>query len=121
MTDKELLELAAKAAGISLEWDGEPKDWLPMYYKGKTYHIFNPLEDDCDALRLESKLRLEIEHGSLLDNNLYVRVFRSGIEIVCDPTSVIEEFEDESGRISATRRAITRAAAEIGKSMKAKP
>lgn len=52
LIDRELLELAAKAAGISLEWDGPPDKWQPMYYRGKTYHSFDPRNDDGDALRL---------------------------------------------------------------------
>ena len=58
MNDRELLERAAKAAGIELEWDGPPANWRPMYYQGKTYHGWNPLADDGDALRLAVKLGL---------------------------------------------------------------
>ena len=61
MNDKELLELAAKAAGIRLEWDGDPEIWSPIYYDGKTYHAFNPLTDDADALRLAVKLDMNVE------------------------------------------------------------
>ena len=57
MNDKELLELAAKAAGIELfSWseiaNGYKTD-TPMEY-------WNPLTDDGDALRLAVKLRIEI-------------------------------------------------------------
>lgn len=51
MNDKELLELAAKAAGILLEWDGDPNEWQPMYYDGKTYHIFNPSKEELAIVR----------------------------------------------------------------------
>lgn len=98
-TDRELLELAAKAAGYRLEWDGSPDKWQPMYYEGKTYHQFDPLTDDGDALRLAVKLGLftvpEFFH------------FRS-----------LERFAgQDSDEYTATRRAIVRAAAAIGKAM----
>ena len=52
MTDRELLELAAKACGY---WSNEYKcvDKLP--------HLgWNPLTDDGDALRLAVKLRIRV-------------------------------------------------------------
>lgn len=63
MTDRELLELAAKAAGYRLEWDGHPDQWQPIYYEGKTYHSFNPLTDDGAALRLAHSLEMTLETG----------------------------------------------------------
>lgn len=38
----ESLKLLARLAGKRLEWDGDPRDWQPMYYEGKTYHSFDP-------------------------------------------------------------------------------
>ena len=102
--DRELLEAAAKAAGVELEWDGPPDIWQPMYYQGKTYHGWNPLADDGDALRLAVKLRL-----SHLWQHDWLMVYRGD-------DSVRER--DLSDPLAATRRAIVRAAAEIGRSMK---
>jgi hypothetical protein len=125
MTDRELLEAAAKAAGI--EYD--PKHSKPHPISGAfwglwlVYHdeptqyarrYFNPLTDDGDALRLAVKLRLDIDNGSPSDGNRYVCAYRCGIAMVRDPVSEIEEIEDECQRLAATRRAIVRAAAEIG-------
>lgn len=99
MTDRELLEAAAKAAGIfDLRFDN----------KGVAYrnvHIeWNPLTDDGDALRLAVKLGLTI--------NPYKRgIFVSRDE---DEPVITEEWADDP--YAATRRAIVRAAAEIGKS-----
>ena len=109
MTDRELLELAAKAAGITLEWDGNPDDWMPMYYKGKTYHGWNPLDDDVDALRLAVQLRLMIAWDRWNDNDYVCIRHRDldeeiGIQIDQDPNKTV-------------RRAIVRAAAEIGRAM----
>ena len=58
MDDRELLELAAKAAGINLLWRrGHP-------YRG-TNNVrqdeWNPLTDDGDALRLARDLLLKID------------------------------------------------------------
>jgi len=51
MTDRELLELAAKAAGI--------EDWWPDSSASARNNIFwNPIQDDGDALRLAVKLDL---------------------------------------------------------------
>jgi hypothetical protein len=92
MTDRELLELAAKAAGIHFtkldDWDAKP---------------WNPLTDDGDALRLAVKLGLQISEG-------VAEVWQDGKEEGYF-------FEDGENRYAATRRAITRAAAEIGKTL----
>jgi hypothetical protein len=97
MNDRELLELAAKAAGTyyveSESWD-ENAGW-------------NPLTNDGDALRLAVKLRFKIYHGELgaiVERKRYSREW-------------IGEADDDScgDRYAATRRAIVRAAAEVGK------
>ena len=97
MTDRELLELAAKAAGIEIKhWIGsEPfsPDW-------------NPLTDDGDALRLAVKLKLDV----LTDCLDGVCISSAQLEEQCEP--------DLGDPYAATRRAIVRAAAEIGKEMK---
>lgn len=93
MTDRELLELAAKAAGYPHEWHGEiqietdhePRKW-------------NPLTDDGDALRLAVTLQLDIE-------------FLNG------DTHVLNACEGGPDKLAQTRRAIVLAAAEIGKGM----
>ena len=60
MTDRELLERAAKAAGISIvSWlqDGYP---LVEDERGKRYG-WSPLVFDSDALRLAVKLRIGVQ------------------------------------------------------------
>ena len=102
MNDRELLELAAKAAGVYLEWDGPPTQWQPMYYQGKTYHSWNPLTDDGDALRLAVKLGLWVYCGKNISVDWNGKLFE-------------EPIGDDP--YAATRRAIVRAAAEIGRTM----
>lgn len=112
-TDRELLEFAAKAAGI----DG----WYEVGYLTfikRTGGPWRPLDDDGDALRLAVKLRLSIDHNHPADQQRWVAADRNGCEGCYAPVSCVEDgFEDESQRSSATRRAIVRAAAEIGKAM----
>ena len=103
MTDKELLELAAKAAGLELDWDVPPKS-PPWVFTGEgedrvPAYQWNPLTDDGDALRLAVKLRLTPHiDGNLTD---------------CEDCTVAH-LDDP---YAATRRAITRAAAAIGKTL----
>lgn len=90
-TDRELLELAAKAAG--LKPDGSfGQGILTVDAEGRA-KPFDPLTGDGDALRLAVDLKLDI---AKLQAN-------AGIEW------------DSPDRYAATRRAIVRAAAEIGK------
>jgi hypothetical protein len=114
MNDRELLELAAKAAALpECGWMGPAF----MYVKDNTFTDWNPLTDDGDALRLVVKLQIDIEwrggevwayrHASA-DGECF-----TAIEATADHDP---EIIGTGGR--ATRRAIVRAAAEIGKAMK---
>jgi hypothetical protein len=97
MIDRELLKAAAEAAGIELgEWCEE----LDAFWKGKTGDtIWNPLTDDGDALRLAVKLKFNV-----VPEYTWSAPWDNG-GTLADP-------------YAATRRAIVRAAAEIGKEMK---
>jgi hypothetical protein len=97
VSDKELLEMAAKAAGMSGQYpfEGDTVTW-------------NPLTDDGDALRLAVKLDMGIE---VL---LSVGETRAG-DGHCE-TIVCEQHGSDP--CAATRRAIVRAAAEIGRADK---
>lgn len=104
MTDRELLELAAKAAGIA-GWrqcgpDNDP--YLAMFYDDHDEY-FNPLFDDGDALRLAVNLRIHLTNSA-------VDAWASTEKVMA-----IEPLKNDP--CAATRRAIVRAAAEIGKAM----
>jgi len=100
MTDKELLELAAKAAGV--DHRRLPDAWPDRFDDDQ----WNPLIDDGDALRLAVKLNLLVHCETLA----YTHAMQEDIHV----TEHIGN--DLKGDIyAATRRAITRAAAEIGK------
>ena len=112
MTDQKLLELAAKAAGYEkIEYNDLKGSMLDIRYgrdeaiwNGEDY--WNPLVDDCEALRLVVKLRLEV--GFPKENVVWSFGRTEG--------NISKEF-DFTDPYAATRRAIVRAAAEIGKNM----
>ena len=103
MTDKELLELAAKACGMTVN-DALSKIGKPI----NLYSMWNPLADDGDALRLSAHLSIDVMHR-------YVGGQR--VEAISPGGSVVSEDCNDKTRLDATRRAIVRAAAEIGKAM----
>ncbi len=97
MTDRELLELAAIACGeLRGEWVGND-----AYFDGVLTR-WSPLTDDGDALRLAVKLLFEIDMGR---GCIAIR-HSTGIKI-------LEAFNHDP--YAAIRRAIVRAAAEIGR------
>ena len=106
MTDRELLELAEKAAGYDYitETEGDVFAW-----KSCDCIEWNPLTNDGDALRLAVKLNLGIVFNFEFSE---IAVVTSG-----DSEWVYRE-KYASDPYAATRRAIVRAAAEIGKEMK---
>lgn len=116
MNDKELLELAAKAAGVKALWspDGVLRDCTNGHPAQNIYSAppWNPLTDDGDALRLAVELGLDVEMHGCQTMHPYAGAFD------CE-RNVAEEVQPNDGDpYAATRRAIVRAAAEIGKKMK---
>lgn len=116
--DRELLELAAKAADYVVRRAHFGGGRHGYHRDGDAPWIeWDPLHDDGDALRLAVKLPLSIDHNHIADQQRWVAADRSGCEGVCSPVSVVEDEFEESGRAAATRRAIVRAAAAIGEQM----
>lgn len=101
MSDRELLELAAKAAGLTIiHWN---EDGPRIQSEGcKTGYFWTPLSDDGDAFRLLVKLRLPLRDG-----------FNGTVETGNEKSGwpIWELYGDDPH--AATRRAIVRAAAEI--------
>src|SRR5438874_599140 len=62
-TDRELLELAAEAAGIKPrdEWAFDEEWGLKVSHGAPPYEWWNPLIDDGDALHLAFTLKIDIE------------------------------------------------------------
>ena len=119
MIDRELLELAAKAAGLEVaiihDFMCIPRESLSQHRREGDWMIWDPLENDCDALRLAVQCGIEIstvddEPGA---DGRYCRAC-AGYTTEDNPR-VHYVFEDHRGDLfAATRRAITHAAAEIG-------
>lgn len=121
MDDRELLELAARAF-----WGSEVDDVMSFHFdehEGCIVYIhgdnqdhngndvellWNPLTEDGDALRLATALKLSIMYGS--PGCVQVSADDGGEFCTAYASEPVG-----SDTAAATRRAITRAAAEIGK------
>lgn len=114
MEDRELLELSAKAAGYEVEWVRNSG----CFYRCEEEigrEEWNPLEDDGDALRLAVSLQLSVCNEHVTAGGVYC------IDASEKDYPVVDSGDKEDHVIAsdyaATRRAIVRAAAEIGKAM----
>lgn len=117
MSDKELLELAAKAAGFRIRgWIGEKFYVINGWDPAGHYDPFpwNPLEDDGQALRLAVMLQLTVcnEHISAGVAYCMRGLFDSSLPEVRSGTKESHLISDD---YAATRRAIVSAAAEIAR------
>lgn len=122
LTDRELLEFAAKAAGYEVRWHERWECFVhvgpyntdnPPTLSGQR-HVWIPFNDDGDSFRLAMDLELGVVCKR--ESDPYER-YRS---VVTDPYRVnqIRIVERHNGDPkAATRRAVVRAAAEIGKAM----
>lgn len=130
-TDREMLEWAAKAAGVFMH----PEDKLHRSYgnwgcdttcmvckKDPSDATFRPLTRDSDAFKLAISCGLSIEPYPYYDmpkHSVIVKQRRRGDQMrETNPTEVVEVYGDNPA--AATRRAIVRAAASIGQQMEGK-
>lgn len=111
MTDQELLTAAAKAAGIEGSIRRIQAPYSKEYYLSIGKNRWNPLESDGDALRLAVKLGLSFDRHITGYDEVVAGDFRRTPVIICPEPVGNDPY-------AATRRAIVRAAAEIGKDMK---
>ena len=95
LNDRELLEMAAKAAGLEVQ---DPETGA--------YSMWNPLRDDGDALRLAVKMNITICRPVSGDN-----VVHWGTYAMPEDQSDGPKVLDGNDPYAATRRAIVRAAA----------
>lgn len=108
MTDYEMLELAAKAAGYQIEWVKNSG----CYYRCEEKvgrEQWDPLDNDGDALRLAVKvgMQFEVRVGVAAPNTV--------VWIAAPGEIVVRHLDDPD---AATRLAIVRAAAKIGSALK---
>ena len=110
MTDREMLELAAKAGGYArheyVENSARDGRVVTGHYDSLLEVCINPRTDDGDALRLAVYLEFEID---ITSTGVAVRT-RCGLKVLVNKT-------EEPDLCAAARLAITRAAAEIGRQM----
>lgn len=118
MNDRELLELAAKAAGVEGVFagryaaDGYPCDFVGIGRTAGAIHpLWNPLVDDGDALRLAVSLDIGVtsKKDHQYEKNTSVAVFNQGNSRI---TEKHKDHSNDAGK--ATRYVIVRAAVEIG-------
>ena len=124
-TDRELLVLAAKAAGnnaifcdnvgpkkLSGFWIDDSRQTTENSNPRFIPKLWNPLTDDGDALRLAVKLRMRIATPTT-DTDCAIAGFGDvrGVHVKAYSEDAITDI------YAATRSAIVRAAAEIGKTM----
>lgn len=72
MTDRELLEKAARAAGYTLEDNGLDVNGVQWYWCPELGDYWDALQDDGDAFRLIAKLRFHVDAtppGWLVESN----------------------------------------------------
>ena len=105
MTDRELLELAAKAAGKKVLWiEGVPRDCTGMHPAGNALAApaWNPRDHSGDAMELAVQLGMNI-----------IVLREGGCIVKVDGVYRAEELDDDP--LVATRRAIVRAAAVLAR------
>lgn len=152
MNDRELLELAAKAAGLTIVGSIpsilHDDDWLETTDNGPDM-FWNPLQNDGDALRLAVGLKIEVRFGGVstsIPANVAVSYPKQISSASERKITLVERYVPDEmftntdscfgesdrrfaeyyvqnygttvGVMAATRRAIVRAAAEIGRNMK---
>lgn len=110
MSDSELLELAAAAVGYQ-PW-GSDCEGYPIFVVDSMPIVWNPLEDDGEALRLAMKLGICIQFIPECDT----------VQVYQERSTTGEPFNVHVAGLGdiETRRVITQAAAEIGKATQEK-
>lgn len=111
MNDRELLELAAKAAGVKLFWKSKPMKDEDGYIfhqvfaqlEGQTRE-WSPLTDGGDALALAHQLKIDI--------------FIKDSYACCGMPDSDDYVFVEDPSLKGVYKAITTAAAEIGRNLK---
>lgn len=106
--DMDLLTLAARAIGAVQVEPIEGEQWVNLHFEdGRIVYGWNPLVFSGDALELAVRLELDVMHRV---------VGGKRVEILPAGGPITKEF-DRGDALVTTRRAITRAAADIGKAM----
>ena len=119
-TNRELLEQAAKGAGLTTKdwWEKYPGEWWAELdverQQGDPPTVWNPLLDDGDALRLAARLRIDVTHNHPADQDAWVCAETVDGQ---EPQSAMVDVPDEARRLECMCAAIVRVAAAIGRAM----
>lgn len=110
--DRELLELAAKAAAIEGSYFEGVSPIHTGIFRAEHDYYWNPLISDSEALRLAVKLKISVEFNLIdhVDNVATLSWRDKWQKLICLSTIIDDD------QLAIVRRAITRAAAEIGRS-----
>lgn len=116
-TDRELLEMAAKAADYNFSWN-EQYECGEIWPDGDKKKMFwQPHRDDGDAMRLRGRMgALIADEGSAVRVEIH-RYPTSSIILETYGRDLPGGFASDNSVNSATRLALLRAAAKIGKAM----
>jgi hypothetical protein len=112
---KDVLEFAAKAAGLTYRFNLRPEIWIgegvdEANYPTLLWRCWNPVYEDGDALRLANAAGLII----------FIDKLQKCTRVKwCAAEEVVEfwHWNENQGADAATRTAIALAAAEIGRAM----
>ena len=110
MTDRQLLPLAAKAAGLRISNRTTDGGLMVCSDARRAPHKFNPLADDGDAFRLQVKLELIV--GVHYDCSQPLPWLRVEDRLGNWTHAMTDEYGADP--YAATRRAIVQAAATLG-------
>ena len=108
MTDRELLERAARAAGIDVISDGNRFALPHPIIRDRPGIDWNPINSDGDALRLQARLNLNLGFD-LVDEGVEVSV----MAVWDGGPDVVSEIYEGNDAAPAMRRPIVRAAASM--------
>lgn len=110
-TDRELLELAARAAGLRVKFEEAHGCYWIELGQGIPIDVWNPLDHDGDALRLAVKLNLWVRYRD--DKSTNVCWYDEQGIFAGHVTVKFTESGCDGDPYAAVRRAIVRAAAAI--------
>lgn len=105
MTDQEMMELAALAAGYVVMRSRIPGEMLKQ--KGADWYHWNPKDDDGDSRRLEVALGMQVDIGKAPHESVYATITTAENHLVASMKLGPDPY-------AATRLAVLRAAAEMG-------
>lgn len=108
MTEREMLEAAARAAGLDIDHDRYDEDW-GYAFRGKA-KFWNPRNCSFDSFELAAALRISVEHSHAEEARPWVCASIDGGPLKLTK-AFVEDVPDESQRADRTRLVILRCAA----------